>query len=638
MGKKLKNIAVLMTALDTDGQARMLRGMEEYARRHECNLATFVWFTGVFEKDKHNLGELNIAYLPDLNLFDGVIVVNNVLHIESNRHAIEKLIATLTCPVVCIGAKLEGCYSVGTDNYSAMRRLVEHFVVDHGMRQLHFVKGVEGNSDAEARFRAYTDVLKEHGIPCIDGRISKGDFYVTGAEKAAMEILTSTLPFPEAIICANDVMAITICDIMQKRGYRVPEDVAVSGYDYTMEGQQHFPALTTVRCRFDLQGREAVKILLRALEGEVVPEEILLEDEVMLGESCGCHDYSKESGSGLRGTRGKDVYQRMLIHQMIEVDKSIMEGDRYENWLDAVRSFIAKVEPKEFYCCVNENFEQATFEQGLVEQEAMSTEQRLAYTEWVKVPIAYRDGRFVEKEMFPSCYAFDEMFQEGMHGKSYIFSPVHYLEHNFGYFVFADSDFPVCNPLYISWLIRMGDAIENIRKQRLLQNAMERLDEMYIRDSLTGVYNRFGMERLFEMRKKCCVAEKRKMFIAFVDLDGLKQINDYSGHAEGDKVIREAAQLLANANEEFGVVRYGGDEFVVIGVADEAGVERYWDNVHRAIEQYNGVAEHKAKMSFSHGHELFPVTKDTVFADYIGMADQKMYERKQEKKATQRQG
>ncbi len=636
MGKKLKNIAVLTTALDTDGQGRILRGIEERGRRSGCNIVTFSWFTGLFEKDKHNLGELNIASLPNLNLFDGVIIMSNVLHIESNRRRIEELVEMLTCPVVCMGCKLGDSYSVWTDNYAAMRKLTEHLVDYHRMREFHFVKGVKGNPDAEARFRAFSDVLRERGIELPDDRISQGDFYVTGAEEAAQDILNSTLPFPEAIVCANDTMAITMCDILQKKGYHIPEDVVVTGYDYVTEGQQHVPSLTTIRSRFDVQGKEAVRMLLKLMEGEEVEKDVYLEDEVVLGESCG-HQVFQTGIDAQSMTRGHDVMNRALIHQLIEVDKSIMEGDRYEDWLNAVKEFVAKVDPKEFYYCVNENFEKDTFERGLVEQESMTTTQRLAFAEMVKVPIAYCNGRFIHKGAFQSKCAFDELFEESMYARSYVFSPVHFLERNFGYFVFVDSEFPICNPMYISWLIRMGDAIENIRKQRLLQNAMERLDEMYVRDSLTGAYNRFGMERLFETTKRSCKEDGQKMFIGFIDLDGLKSINDVNGHYAGDTIIKAAANVLAACDDAFGVVRYGGDEFVVIGAMNsEEEAERYWRRVEAAVEAYNALTENRAKLAFSYGHKLFEVTDDTVYEDYIGMADDQMYSRKQEKKAERR--
>ena len=186
-----KNIAVLITALDTDAQAEMLRGIEEYGKSKGCNIAVFLWFTGAYENEKQNQGEINIVNLPDLNLFDGVIVFADTMHMKENRKTIESLLERVECPIVCVGCKLKNYPRVLKDNYAAMRKLVEHFVVDHKLNRIHFVKGVEGNDDAEARYQAYLDVLTEHDIPIVPERISQGDFYVTGATLAAKEILDS---------------------------------------------------------------------------------------------------------------------------------------------------------------------------------------------------------------------------------------------------------------------------------------------------------------------------------------------------------------------------------------------------------------------------------------------------------------
>ena len=131
-----KNIAVLLTAIDTDDQSDILRGIEESAKFHGCNIAAFLWFTGAFEKDKHNLGEINIINLPDLNRFDGVLVVANAMHLEVNRKRIEALLKKVTRPVVCIGFKLGNYPCVQMDAYSGMRKLIEHIVVDHKMRKI----------------------------------------------------------------------------------------------------------------------------------------------------------------------------------------------------------------------------------------------------------------------------------------------------------------------------------------------------------------------------------------------------------------------------------------------------------------------------------------------------------------------
>ncbi|MBE5866342.1 MAG: diguanylate cyclase [Lachnospiraceae bacterium] len=629
-----KNIAVLMTALDSPEQADILRGLEEYGKSHGCNVAVFLWFTGAFEKDKHNQGELNIARLPDLNLFDGVIVLANALHMENNRRQLEDLLQPVNCPVVTIGCKIYNSISVGTDNYMGMKRLVEHFVVDHKMSRIHFVKGIEGNKDAEARFQAYLDVLEEHGLPIVPERISQGDFYVTGGELAAREILSSDLPFPEAIVCANDTMAITICDILMKKGYRVPEDVAISGYDCSLEGQSHFPKITTVRSRFKDLGSEACRVLLDILAGKEVEKEILLPDEVVLDESCGCNneniaeDVDKANGAG-----GADFFHRQLVHYMIMLEKNINEIKNFEDWLEAFKYFISKMNPTEFYFCANTNFVDDVFRVGTMVQEEMTAEEQLAYTSKTDVILAYKQGMFREKPSFETRCAFDEMFMDTEKTKLYIFSPMHYLERNFGYFVFVDSKFPIANILYVKWLINMGNALENIRRQTLLKNAMKRLDEMYVRDSLTDAYNRFGMERCFAELKRKGVMSSLTMQLSFMDIDKLKQINDEYGHEEGDRIISAAAGILQKCAGKFCVVRYGGDEFIVLGaVQNEQEVKDYWERVEEEIVCYNETTKKQAKICISYGYELFPIGNKTYLEDCINIVDKKMYDNKKGKR------
>lgn len=630
---RFKNIAVLMTALDSEAQAVALKGIEEFGKSRGYNIAVFLWYTGAFEKEKHNLGEVNIVNLPDLSLFDGVIVFANVFHIEYNRKMVEEILEKLTCPIVCIGCKIKDYYSIRTDNYTAMRKLVEHFVVDHKVKDIHFVKGIEGNEDAAERYRAFEDVMNEHNIPILPERISQGDFYVTGGEEAAEEILNCVLPFPEAIICANDVMAITICDILIERGYRVPDDVIISGYDYSIESQSHYPRITSVRSRFMELGMEACKILLDVLAGKDIEKDTYLPDEVILDESCGCEDKSvmyMEKDSHV--VRGEDIARRKMLHQLIKLEKNLAEGEGLEDWMESLRQFVPKIDASEFYCCVNEGFVENVFELDILEQEEMTTEERLAYSRLSNPILAYKNRVFVTKPAFESKYAFDDMFKDADKCKLYIFSPMHYLERNFGYFVFVDSAFPINNQLYISWLIKMGDSVENIRKQSMLQNAMNRLDDMYIRDSLTGVYNRFGMERHFAEIKRKCMMSRISMQLSFIDLDNLKKINDIYGHETGDEIISAAATILQEESGKYYVTRYGGDEFIVMGtVHNKTEVEEYWERVQQRIAQYNA-GDRKAELSMSFGYDIFKVEAKTYLDDCIRVTDKMMYAEKNRKK------
>lgn len=629
-----KNIAVLMTGLDSDAQAETLRGIEEYGKARGYNIAVFLWFTGAFEREKHNLGEINLAKLPDLNLFDGVIVFANAMHKPENKRFIEEIIAEVTVPVVGVGCRIGDSYGIYSDCYSAMKAVVEHFIVEHGMSRIHFVRGVEGNPDAEARYAGYKDALKEHGIPFDEDRVSLGDFYVTGGEFAAKEILSSKLEFPEAIVCANDIMALTICDILVEHGYSIPEDVAIAGYDYTNEGRFHNPTLMTVRSNFVELGKLTCQTLIDAAQGKEPDREVLLPDEVVLAESCGCKGpdiISMNEQTKLHYSA--DVAHRIMMHQQILLEKDLVEGDGFQDWIQSMRKFIKDVNPREFYCCVKDNFVESILESDVLVQQDVSIEEMLEFTEDSNVVIAYKDGKFKDKANFKSCLCLDNLFMETKEPKTYIFTTIHYLERNFGYFVFVDSAFPITNPMFIHFMINMGHSLENIRKQSLLKNVMGHLDELYIRDSLTGAYNRFGMERFFAEIKKKCLMSRVRMQLSFIDLDDLKKINDEFGHEEGDRVINQVAKILKDNAGRFYVIRYGGDEFIVLGnVKGEKEVEDYWRKVQKDVDVYNESTKRKAKISLTIGYDVFTVGPETSLEECISVADNLMYDKKKAKK------
>jgi len=363
---KRKKIAVIMTALDSDGQAEILKGIEACGKANGCNVAVFVWFTGVFEKERHNLGEVNMAMLPDLNLFDGVILLADIFHMEENKKRIEGILDRVSCPIVTIGCRYKNAPAVWADNYEGMHCLMEYLVKERGLRRLHFVRGIEGNVDAEARFKAYLDVLTENEIPVEQERISQGDFYVVGGENAAKEILSSKLPFPEAIVCANDTMAITIYDILTKKGYRVPEDVVITGYDYSTECRFHYPGIISVKIQGRKLGEQACMALVMQIAGKKAESDYRIPDEVMISQAAGLgmHEVKRQEyfwqNSGM-----SDTIRRGMIHHIITLEKNLMETTGFERWQSAVKAFIEQIELEEFYCCVNKGFVESIFENAL---------------------------------------------------------------------------------------------------------------------------------------------------------------------------------------------------------------------------------------------------------------------------------
>ncbi len=630
---KRRNIAVIIAAVDTDSQGQILGTIFNAARKDNVTVSAFSCFAGVGKSEKNNRGEFDIYSLVNYDLFDGVILVLNAIHSSEVRARIIEQAKGLTIPVVSIENKIDGISSVITDNYSAMKKIVNHFISEHHFNDIGYVSGPAENVESQLREKGYTDAVTENGFVVDINRIYHGDFYIVGGENAADYFMDSPKGMPQAIVCANDMMALALIERFKNSGINVPEDVLVSGFDGTDEGQRSYPSLTTMKCNYTAIGESAYNLIYEQIEsGKREERHIVASTEFLLGESCGCRsvDVMNLRGRNKEAQKGY-AFNLELTVNIMDLSQDLTDCDDLESFVETSQRFIRKINPKEFYFCANKGVFCTT------SKDMDTPYNRCGYSEMMSVPIAYRNGEFVDCPDVPSAEIFP--FYNGRIPVShYIATPVHFTERNYGYFVFGDSDFPMFNVMYVSWLTGMCNALENIRKQEMLKTAMNALEEMYITDALTGIYNRFGLFRYYSRNIDKCAADGKKVMILFIDVDNLKSINDVFGHKEGDGIIRATAQILGRAcTEGMFASRYGGDEFVVIGGADgEETVNRLCARIDEEIAAFNERGILKATLSMSVGYNIVDPKNAVDFDECIRPADKLMYDRKNERKRLKR--
>ncbi|MFF3403000.1 LacI family DNA-binding transcriptional regulator [Streptomyces sp. NPDC002659] len=180
----------------------------------------------------------------------------------------------------------DGPSAVCVDNRGGMQAITEHLIIEHGLRDLLFL----GRSDfleAGERFAGFRAALRGAGLRVPRKplpQLALREWEVTGAVAG---ILESGLP--EAFVCASDVGALHLMATMAAHGVRVPEHVAVTGFDGIVAGRVARPALTTVRQPMQGIGRAAVDILVERIADPSGPPLVRrLPVEVVLRESCGC--------------------------------------------------------------------------------------------------------------------------------------------------------------------------------------------------------------------------------------------------------------------------------------------------------------------------------------------------------------
>jgi diguanylate cyclase (GGDEF)-like protein len=169
-------------------------------------------------------------------------------------------------------------------------------------------------------------------------------------------------------------------------------------------------------------------------------------------------------------------------------------------------------------------------------------------------------------------------------------------------------------------------AVRCAAKQYTLQ---AELGSFALRDEMTGLYNRRGFQALAERQLKLARRSSRGILLFFVDVDGLKQINDTYGHAEGDQALRRVTETLKMTFRDSDIIaRLGGDEFAVLAVeASRQSETTVVRRLHKCLNTLND-EDTRYVISLSVGVARFDHGKPTSITDLMAQADQAMYAQK----------
>jgi DNA-binding LacI/PurR family transcriptional regulator/serine phosphatase RsbU (regulator of sigma subunit) len=191
-------------------------------------------------------------------------------------------------PICTLSVALPDRPSVLVDDAAAMRRLVQHLIDTHGARRIAFVRGPEGNEEAERRYAVFRETVLDAELAFDPELVTVGDFNAPSGAEAVRLLCDERRVSFDALVAANDYMALGAMEALQARGIDVPRRVAVAGFDDIDEARFATPPLTTVRQPLYDSGRQAGRIALALVRGETAPERVVLDTLLVLRESCGC--------------------------------------------------------------------------------------------------------------------------------------------------------------------------------------------------------------------------------------------------------------------------------------------------------------------------------------------------------------
>lgn len=281
-------IGVLSAALGDRYATAVLTGISEAARARGAGVVTFAG--GQLEPEDRRRKTPNVVYdLASTDQLDGLIVLAGSL---VNEVGLERLTAFVSqfspLPCVSVAVTLPGAASVLVDADHGIRAALEHLMEMHGRHRIAFIRGPDGNDEAARRFRVYEEVFADFRVKVDPQLVAPGAFTAASGAAAIETLLDKRKVRIDAVVAANDVMAIAALEALRVRGVRVPRDVSVIGFDDVEEASWSSPTLTTVRQPLERQGQVAVDMLLDRIAGRAPSARAMLPTQIVVRESCGC--------------------------------------------------------------------------------------------------------------------------------------------------------------------------------------------------------------------------------------------------------------------------------------------------------------------------------------------------------------
>lgn len=630
-----KRIGIFISHIFGSFQNQLCQGIIDTAQKYGYNTDIFTSMDGE-NISCYASSEDSILRIPHFEEMSGIVFASDTyLSKELKDSIFHTLEEKCTCPVVEVNQQTASYPAVFLDNNAPASELTEHLITMHGKKNICYLGCSKEKYFSVQRQNAFCKIMEQHKLSLSPYSVYECD-YKTEEVRAAVDFFFSGDSRPDAIICYNDRLALTLMQILFERDIRIPEDIAVTGFDNLDEGANITPALTTVTFPIYELGCETANQLLAAMEQKPVAPVTTVVSTPLFKSSCGCG--SAPSGTPLTFQRKQQqqiqALENSIIHDL-NMSSSLNGINDIDQGMDLLENFVTRLRCHELYLCLYPDWEIAPDYLSDI-TDFMDSESENPNSMLLK--FAYRDGRRLPECTFRRNHILPEYILE-QSPYSYLYTPLFFGNHAFGYLAFSFADNQIHYPFsYVSWIMNINNMLQNICSIKHMRLLSQKLESVYLHDDLTGHYNRKGFREkasaLFQHARS--TASSISFFI--FDMDGLKYINDTFGHLEGDFAIQVLGQALSHVTEKNVLCgRVGGDEFYLIAEnTTEESSQKLVEHVETYLANYNRIHTRPYVIHASNGFARWDFgaspQEDISLDSLCSIADQNMYEMKKERK------
>lgn len=751
-----KMIGILVTDIESAYSKMIWPGVGRHARSRGYDLMVL---PANNPKYPYNFrSQFNTLYnFIDLKVMDALILVPNMLGNFVSAKAADRLFRSIreAVPVVSLNTRVPEVPSLLIDSAIGIREAVRHFVEEHGLRRIGFLEGPRDNNEAVERKVAFTRAVADFGISPAPEWFLPCDFTEEAAEhlgRTKGEWMVGEL---DALIAANDYMAVGMLKGLEALGFSVPGDLAIIGFDDIQPAPFIRPPLTTIRQPFVKMAQQAAEMAIGLCEGRPVPMLQIFGTELVTRASCGCNNYVSDDilrtlsidteqrpEQSLRrfladhcsrlvvnrlSERLETLLTRLLNEEVNEENRrtflveleSILDAEFFElgskpDWsyiytyiidlvhehhpakaeawqklqlfersrylltrkeklwtgylehqrhvkhtlplrqtiqqMSVVRNHGEMIEVLEgalpklgVHNCFVSTLNKGRKRRGLYSSLPAKSHMIMVYRDGkpdldvsTEYPITYRTLDFWPEDCAPESS-----------GRVWAAGPLFQRDTLYGFMIseLVDFDSGINESLRHQVSITMHSCHLNTEREKAeaqlrqilgeLEQHNRQLRKESLVDEMTGLLNRRGFMKQVKELSGRRQHRSSRFALFFADMDGLKEINDTHGHAEGDRAIKDMARIFLQMFRTDDVIaRLGGDEFTAFTLnVPEDFQERLEQRFEQALEAFNRTKRRPFHLSFSVGCVMDTIKgRGLALPKIMKLADERLYHKKRAKK------
>ena len=614
-GKKI--VSLCISRIHDIENFRFIKGLGQKLSENGMSLFIYDITADLYWQEDVVQAETSVFQLVDFSVTDILVIMYEKIKSKKIADDLVRRAKEHNVPVIMVDSVYEGCCSICVDYKGAFEKIVRHVVEVHGVKNPHLLAGLRDNIFSDERIEAFRKVIEDNGIPFTEDRVSYGDFWAVPARNA-MEKLLESGNIPDAVICANDIMAINAFTVFKEHGYKVPEDVIITGFDGIDEINFSKPKITSVSCGTSCFTDMVFDEICIIAKHGFSPKKLYVRPDLLINGSCGCCDSPDESEADVM-KRFNDRFYRFQDDNMTLAQMTGKMLSAKEIWEIASLMFNDVI--KNTICLINKECTNHS-------------------TDYFGTSHGFSDEMFLIFDNINPRFVLQpfrrDQLMPGLEnavatGYPIIFNSVSFMEVPVGYLCFCFPEYNMVDYTKIPQIVNyLGYGIGGYINMCYQHYLNERISHIYQLDQLTELYTRRAFMEEFNKCRK--TRNGMAMTVILADLDGLKHINDNFGHAEGDSAIKAVANALAcSCPPDSLTVRLGGDEMLAI-IFGEYNPLMVKQNIVRYLEEYNSSHSLDYIVSASVGYYLSVMGDETDFEELVRSADLSLYKEKIAKK------